>query len=167
MPPGSGNLRHLLPKGDNTLSGRTAGARILNAPEEIGVVPAERPAPRRASSREDPLQPKKKAAGIDSPPGSLDHGIAVGLPSPGRAAPSFTLESRRSPRPTDGAFAIQFANGAVFAGCHHATCGGAPRWPELWGAVRAPAEAHTEAEGGGGTHPPRRRRMTSTASEPL
>ena len=34
----------------------------------------------------------------------------------------------------DGAFAIQFANGAIFAGCHHASCGGgAQRWPELRG----------------------------------
>ncbi|PKL59362.1 MAG: hypothetical protein CVV33_08225, partial [Methanomicrobiales archaeon HGW-Methanomicrobiales-4] len=33
---------------------------------------------------------------------------------------------------TDGAFAIQFANGAIFAGCHHDSCGsGRQRWPEL------------------------------------
>ncbi|PKL58600.1 MAG: hypothetical protein CVV33_10625, partial [Methanomicrobiales archaeon HGW-Methanomicrobiales-4] len=33
---------------------------------------------------------------------------------------------------TDGAFAIQFANGAIFAGCHHDSCGGGKqRWPEL------------------------------------
>ncbi|MDD1728309.1 MAG: hypothetical protein LUQ50_04465 [Methanospirillum sp.] len=32
----------------------------------------------------------------------------------------------------DGAFAIQFANGAIFAGCHHNSCGsGKQRWPEL------------------------------------
>ncbi len=33
---------------------------------------------------------------------------------------------------TDGSFAIQFANGAVFAGCHHDSCGsGRQRWSEL------------------------------------
>ncbi|PKL60171.1 MAG: hypothetical protein CVV33_04025, partial [Methanomicrobiales archaeon HGW-Methanomicrobiales-4] len=33
---------------------------------------------------------------------------------------------------TDGAFAIQFPNGAIFAGCHHNSCGsGRQRWPEL------------------------------------
>jgi len=33
---------------------------------------------------------------------------------------------------TDGAFAIQFENGAIFAGCHHDSCGGGTqRWPEL------------------------------------
>ncbi|OPZ73793.1 MAG: hypothetical protein BWY79_02214 [Actinobacteria bacterium ADurb.Bin444] len=32
----------------------------------------------------------------------------------------------------DGAFAIQFGNGAVYAGCHHASCGGGvQRWREL------------------------------------
>ncbi len=32
----------------------------------------------------------------------------------------------------DGAFAIQFGNGAIFAGCHHDSCGsGRQRWPEL------------------------------------
>jgi len=33
---------------------------------------------------------------------------------------------------TDGAFAIQFENGGIFAGCHHDSCGGGrQRWPEL------------------------------------
>ena len=33
---------------------------------------------------------------------------------------------------TDGTYAIQFANGAIFAGCHHTTCGGGTqRWQEL------------------------------------
>ncbi|PWR74340.1 hypothetical protein [Methanospirillum lacunae] len=33
---------------------------------------------------------------------------------------------------TDGAYAIQFENGAIFAGCHHTSCGGGKqRWPEL------------------------------------
>ena len=32
----------------------------------------------------------------------------------------------------DGAFAIQFPNGAIHAGCHHNSCGGgSQRWPEL------------------------------------
>ncbi|PWR72566.1 hypothetical protein [Methanospirillum lacunae] len=33
---------------------------------------------------------------------------------------------------SDGAYAIQFANGAIFAGCHHDSCGGGrQRWSEL------------------------------------
>ena len=32
----------------------------------------------------------------------------------------------------DGAYAIQFPSGAIFAGCHHTSCGGGTqRWPEL------------------------------------
>jgi hypothetical protein len=44
----------------------------------------------------------------------------------------------------DGAFAIQFANGALFAGCHHDSCGGGTqRWPELramYDGAKKPAE---------------------------
>jgi hypothetical protein len=33
---------------------------------------------------------------------------------------------------TDGAYAIQFASGGIFAGCHHNSCGGGTqRWSEL------------------------------------
>jgi len=33
---------------------------------------------------------------------------------------------------TDGAYAIQFGNGGIFAGCHHDSCGGGrQRWPDL------------------------------------
>jgi HEAT repeat protein len=33
----------------------------------------------------------------------------------------------------DGAYAIQFQNGGLFAGCHHDSCGGRQnRWKELW-----------------------------------
>jgi len=45
----------------------------------------------------------------------------------------YTLESCPfSEAHRDGAFAIQFSNGAIFAGCHHDSCGGGrQRWPEL------------------------------------
>ncbi|HNQ32652.1 MAG TPA: hypothetical protein PKJ93_02630, partial [Methanoculleus sp.] len=51
----------------------------------------------------------------------------------------------------DGAFAIQFSNGALFAGCHHDSCGGgAQRWPELRGMYeprkKKEAPGSTEAE---------------------
>ncbi len=45
---------------------------------------------------------------------------------------------------TDGAFAIQFENGAIFAGCHHDSCGsGRQRWPELRKRFEPP---HRDAE---------------------
>jgi len=45
---------------------------------------------------------------------------------------------------TDGAFAIQFESGAIFAGCHHDSCGsGMQRWPELRKRFEPP---HRDAE---------------------
>lgn len=39
----------------------------------------------------------------------------------------------------DGAYAIQFDSGAIFAGCHHASCGGGTqRWAELKGRFDGP-----------------------------
>ncbi|PWR70025.1 hypothetical protein [Methanospirillum lacunae] len=41
---------------------------------------------------------------------------------------------------TDGAYAIQFSNGGIFAGCHHASCGGGKqRWPELRAMYEGPS----------------------------
>ena len=43
---------------------------------------------------------------------------------------------------TDGAYAIQFSNGAIFAGCHHSSCkGGTQRWPELRSMFEGPASS--------------------------
>jgi hypothetical protein len=123
-------------KGDSTPERPHRRSRILAAPAEIGVVPAERL--RHLAGllpREDPLQPKKKAAGIDLAAWLAEHGIAVRSTRPWQGGTLFTLaECPFSSAHRDGAFAIQFANGAVFAGCHHASCGGgAQRWPELRG----------------------------------
>ncbi|HWQ64902.1 MAG TPA: hypothetical protein VN429_10840 [Methanospirillum sp.] len=44
----------------------------------------------------------------------------------------------------DGAYAIQFANGAVYAGCHHNSCGsGRQRWSELKEMVHEPQSGRT------------------------
>ncbi|MDD1730077.1 MAG: hypothetical protein LUQ50_13530 [Methanospirillum sp.] len=60
---------------------------------------------------------------------------------------------------TDGAFAIQFPNGAIFAGCHHDSCGsGRQRWPELRarfdGSDPARARSAGLRSGRGGEHNP-------------
>ena len=123
-------------KGDSTPERPHRRAKILSAPGEIAIVPLERL--RHLAGllpREDPLQPKKKAAGIDLAAWLAEHGIAVRSTRPWQGGTLFTLaECPFSAAHRDGAFAIQFANGAVFAGCHHAGCGGgAQRWPELRG----------------------------------
>ena len=120
-------------KGDSTPERPHRRARILTVPDEIGIVPLERL--RLLAGlfpREEPPRPRK-AAGIDLAAWLLDHGIAVRSTRPWQGGTLFTLaECPFSSAHKGGAFAVQFANGAVFAGCHHASCGGgAQRWPEL------------------------------------
>jgi len=121
-------------KGDNTPERPHRRAKILNAPEEIGVVPLDR-LHRLAGllPREEP--PKKGSRRIDLAAWLTEHGIAVRSTRPWQGGTLYVLaECPFSPAHKDGAFAIQFANGAVFAGCHHQSCGGgAQRWPELRG----------------------------------
>jgi len=120
-------------KGDNTPERPHRRAKILSAPEEIGVVPAERLRHiARLLPREEPLQ-RKKGPGIDLALWLAEHGIGVRNTRPWQGGTLYALaECPFSGAHKDGAFAIQFANGALFAGCHHDSCGGgAQRWPEL------------------------------------
>ena len=62
-----------------------------------------------------------------------EHRIGVTDEKPYQGGTLFTLdECPFSGAHKDGAFAIQFPNGAIHAGCHHNSCGGgAQRWSEL------------------------------------
>ncbi len=124
-------------KGDNTPERPHRRAKLLAMPGEIGVVPLERLQHLAGLlPREDPLQPEKRSGnGIDLASWLAGHGIAVRSTRPYQGGTLYVLaECPFSSAHNDGAFAIQFANGAVFAGCHHASCGGgAQRWPELRG----------------------------------
>ncbi|MDV2482452.1 hypothetical protein F8E02_10660 [Methanoculleus sp. Wushi-C6] len=122
-------------KGDSTPERPHRRARILSLPSEISVVPPERL--RHLAGllpREDPAASRPKA-GIDLAAWLAEYGIAVRSTRPWQGGTLFTLaECPFSSAHKDGAFAIQFVNGAIFAGCHHASCsGGAQRWPELRG----------------------------------
>ena len=124
-------------KGDNTPERPHRRAKILAVPNEIrmvpreylqhlaGLLPREEPPERKRSNGNGP--------GIDLAAWLLDHGIAVRSTRPYQGGTLYVLdECPFSSAHKDGAFAIQFANGAIFAGCHHASCGGgAQRWPEL------------------------------------
>lgn len=124
-------------KGDNTPERPHRRAKVLAAPAEIGIVPLERLQHLAALlPREEPSGRKKTNGndpGIDLAAWLLDHGIAVRSTRPYQGGALYVLEDCPfSSAHKDGAFAIQFANGAIFAGCHHASCGGgAQRWPEL------------------------------------
>nr|MBP7411565.1 hypothetical protein [Methanoculleus sp.] len=122
-------------KGDNTPERPHRRAKVLAVPEEIEIVPQDRL--RHLASllpREEPLR-SKNTAGIDLGLWLAEHNIAVRSTKPYQGGTLYALaECPFSSAHNDGAFAIQFANGAVFAGCHHQTCGGgAQRWPELRG----------------------------------
>ncbi|WP_245249554.1 hypothetical protein [Methanolinea mesophila] len=62
-----------------------------------------------------------------------EHGIAVRYEKPWQGGTLFVLEECPfSSAHRDGAFAIRFPSGAVYAGCKHASCGGGTqRWQEL------------------------------------
>ena len=62
-----------------------------------------------------------------------DHHLAVQSEKPYQGGTLFLFEQCPfSGAHKDGAYAIQFANGAIHAGCHHESCGGgSQRWQEL------------------------------------
>ncbi|WP_292491688.1 hypothetical protein [Methanoculleus sp. 10] len=122
-------------KGDSTEERPHRRAKILAAPEEMVIVPVERLQHLAGLLPRDEPPRSKNTAGIDLAAWLAEHGIAVRSTRPWQGGTLYVLaECPFSSAHRDGAFAIQFANGAVFAGCHHATCGGgAQRWPELRG----------------------------------
>nr|WP_218133266.1 hypothetical protein [Methanofollis tationis] len=119
-------------KGDHTPERPHRRSAMLPAPGEVKTVPvdllgriaallpAEAPAP-------------SKGAGTDLAAWLREHGIGVRSSKPWQGGTLYVLEDCPfSAAHHDGAFAIQFPSGAVYAGCHHASCGGGvQRWPEL------------------------------------
>ncbi len=123
-------------KGDNVPKRPHRISRILSLPENTGIVsgelllalagllPKEQPEPTfRDKKRGEPivLADWLSSYGIRS-----DH-------KPYAGGSLFVLEECPfSSAHTSGAYAIQFPNGAIFAGCHHTSCGsGTQRWSEL------------------------------------
>ena len=89
--------------------------------------PGSRPSSTHSSSRH------AKDKGFDLRHWLSDHGIGVRSEKPYSGGTLFILDQCPfSSAHKDGAFAIQFGNGAVFAGCKHTSCGGGTqRWQEL------------------------------------
>ena len=124
-------------KGDNTPERPHRRSRIISAPDLLQVVTVEQlrelgcPAPDRAARPAASSNERERAS--TSAPGSSDHGISVRSEKPYSGGTLFVLDQCPfSSAHKDGAFAIQFGNGAVFAGCKHTSCGGGTqRWQEL------------------------------------
>ena len=124
-------------KGDNTSDRPHRRSRILSAPAEMEIVspeqlhdlvsrlPTEKQAQQQLATMKDKL--------FDLSRWLSDHGIGVRSEKPYSGGTLFILDQCPfSSAHKDGAFAIQFGNGAVFAGCKHTSCGsGTQRWQEL------------------------------------
>jgi hypothetical protein len=126
-------------KGDHPADRPHRRASLIDAPDEPGIVTRDM---LRELAGLLPVQPPPpengQRAGVGRPAIDLrtwlcDHGIAVADEKPYQGGTLFVLEECPfSGAHRDGAFAIQFGSGAVYAGCHHASCGGgSQRWKEL------------------------------------
>ncbi len=145
-----GALSQLLPEAESARNGSPVIPKIRQQPSAGGIPGsiakysgqiresyADRNSSTSSSTRnqalhktkvyDDPLVP------IDLPGWFREHGIRVRSEKPWNGGRLFILEECPfSGAHRDGAFAIQFGNGAVHAGCKHAGCGGGrQRWQEL------------------------------------
>ena len=123
-------------KGDNTPDRPYRRSRILSAPDVPEMVSIEmlRELTARLPTEQQAQQPgTAKDKQFDLCHWLSDHGLGVRSEKPYSGGTLYILDQCPfSSAHKDGAFAIQFGNGAVFAGCKHNTCGGGTqRWQEL------------------------------------
>ena len=124
-------------KGDNTPERPHRRSRMLSAPDELKVATIDQlrdlaaRLPTEQHAHAQPATPKDK--GFDLRRWLSNHGIGVRSEKPYSGGTLFILDQCPfSSAHKDGAFAVQFGNGAVFAGCKHTSCGGGTqRWQEL------------------------------------
>lgn len=130
-------------KGESTADRQHRRSAIASVPDEITVVSEER---LRALAESLPVaesSPNRRSRdGSDTDPKkTLDLGtwlsgneVEIASEKPWNGGMLYTLaQCPFSDAHTDGAYAIQFPNGKIFAGCHHNSCreNGRSRWPEL------------------------------------
>jgi len=120
-------------KGDHTPDRPHRRSRLLSVPERIAIVPSELLEAFARTLPEPPPPGKKHGHGIDLADWLRDHGIGIAREKPYAGGTLYVLdECPFSGAHRDGAFAIQFSNGAIHAGCQHTSCGGgAQRWKDL------------------------------------
>jgi hypothetical protein len=131
-------------KGDSTADRPHRRAAIIEAPEDpeiveqsllvrlAGVLPDPPVAPAPAHPAGKPGNQPARVP-LDLRRWLSDRHIAVQSEKPYQGGTLFLFEQCPfSGAHKDGAYAIQFANGAIHAGCHHESCGGgSQRWQEL------------------------------------
>ncbi|PWR73154.1 hypothetical protein ACKUB1_11690 [Methanospirillum stamsii] len=126
-------------KGDHTDERPHRVSEIIHVPEAMSVVPVSSLI-QLASQLQTDTTDKRPAEGMSSS-GKPD--LAAWLTRYGLSYTEKPYQVGRlfifdqcpfSNAHKDGAYAIQFANGAIFTGCHHNSCGGnTQRWHELRG----------------------------------
>jgi P4 family phage/plasmid primase-like protien len=142
-------------KGDSTAERPHRRSRIISVPDSVTIVTAEQlhdlcgrlPSNDQLPS-EVPVEIKGYKNITNLPDWLNGHGIIVKSQKPYAGGTIFTLEQCPfSTAHKDGAYVIRFANGAVHAGCHHASCGaGRQRWQELREQFETPEEKHARQE---------------------
>ncbi len=127
-------------KGDHIPERPHRRSRIISVPDQLDVVSAEllekldTVLPASGSSpSESPVETKGYKNAVNLSVWLRAHSISVNVEKPYQNGRIYLLEACPfSSAHKDGAYAIQFAGGAIHAGCHHASCGGGKqRWKEL------------------------------------
>jgi hypothetical protein len=125
-------------KGDSTPERPHRRSRIILAPDLPGMATREQletivaRLPTEQQAQQQPVT-KDKGKSLNLRTWLSDHGISVRSEKPYSSGMLYILDQCPfSSAHKDGAFAIQFGSGAIFAGCKHASCGGGTqRWQEL------------------------------------
>jgi hypothetical protein len=139
-------------KGDNTADRPHRRSAIIDAPL-IPVIVGQDVLERLAGAL--PTVPVASDAGNPSAGHKIvlrqwlsDHSIGVNTEKPYEGGTLYQLdECPFSDAHKDGAYAIQFPNGACYAGCHHDTCGsGKQRWQELRERYEPKAEKYRQPQ---------------------
>jgi P4 family phage/plasmid primase-like protien len=127
-------------KGDNTPERPHRRSWMLPVPESLVIVTEKQLhtlASQLPTSDQVPVETPVEMKGYKNilhlPDWLNDHGILVKSEKPYKDGRIYLLDTCPfSPAHKDGAYVIRFVNGAIFAGCHHASCGGRKqRWKEL------------------------------------
>ncbi|PWR70272.1 hypothetical protein DK846_15260, partial [Methanospirillum lacunae] len=144
-------------KGDNISSRPHRKAAILSVPDELEIVCLDllsSLATMLPQQESEPEKPDSKGKGMGrKTEGAIDLASWLDRNSLGYRQKAYAGGSLfvldQCPFSSDhknGAYAIQFSNGAIFAGCHHSSCGGGTqRWPELRTMFEGPESSRTRS----------------------
>ena len=141
-------------KGDHTTDRPHRRSQLLSVPEPVSIVSYTLLEALARTLPETPPTGKKHNHSIDLSAWLRDHGIGIAREKPYGGGTLYVLdECPFSGAHRDGAFAIQFSNGAIHAGCQHTSCGGgAQRWKDL----KEQSGKHEHAKKRSDTSPPSR-----------